>query len=103
MEVLVKRRMLIEWAYQGRPDAPSWVGAEHFMGFEDAENGALIDPECTKYHAARMKEEVTILREQRLKRDEDKELAALRKQRFQKNDGDEEEAGEGPKPRHGKK
>ena len=74
-EVAIKRRMLIEKAYEGRPEAPVWTGSEHFLGFRDSENGRVIDPEVVRYQASKLKEESQSLREQRLKREEDAEMA----------------------------
>ncbi|CAE8582272.1 unnamed protein product [Polarella glacialis] len=70
-EVAVKRRMLIEQAYQGRPDAPRWDGAEYLMGYKDSEDGRYIDPEAVKYQASKLKEDSQIMKESRLKREED--------------------------------
>lgn len=72
IECLVKRRMLIEDAYHGRPEAPRYDGAEFFMGFRDLDSGEYIDPAVKKYQAQRMKQETDALREFRLKREEDK-------------------------------
>jgi hypothetical protein len=71
MECLVKRRMLIEAAYDASPDAPRWDGAEHFMGFRDNDSGVFVDPQALKHRASRMKADADVLREHRLKREED--------------------------------
>ena len=71
MEVLIKRRMLIEQAYRGRPDAPRFEGADHFMGFGDESNGTYIDPSAVRYQTSKIKEETGIYRELRLKREEE--------------------------------
>ena len=70
-EVAVKRRMLIEQAYEGRPDQPIWTGSEHMMGYKDTETGRIIDPEAVKYQAGKLKEESQVMKEARLKREED--------------------------------
>ena len=69
-EVLVKRRMLIEAACKGRPEAPKFEGAEHIMGYREEETGEVIDPEVIKYQAAKMKDETAVMKEQRLKKEE---------------------------------
>ena len=70
-EVAVKRRMLIEQAYEGRPDQPIWTGSEHMMGYKDTETGRIIDPEAVKYQAGKLKEESQVMKEARLKREQD--------------------------------
>eukprot|EP00974_Lingulodinium_polyedra_P044936 4310334-Lingulodinium_polyedra.AAC.1 len=75
IEILVKRRMLIEAAYRGRPEQPNFSGSDHFMGYKDSDNGEFIDDAVIKYQAQRLHEESQILKEQRLEREED---AALR-------------------------
>ena len=70
MEVLLKRRMLIEQAYSVNPDAPDYGGSEHFMGFKETTKGTFIHQGQVGYQAQKMKEETNILREQRLKRAE---------------------------------
>ena len=68
-EVLIKRRMLLEQSVEGRPENPSFAGAEHFMGYRDGEAG-YIDPAARAFQAARMREENAITREARLRREE---------------------------------
>ena len=71
LEVLVKRRMLIESAYEGSPEAPKWEGSEHFMGYRDSDSGAFVDQQALKHRATRMKQDMEVLREHRLEREED--------------------------------
>ena len=71
VEVLVKRRMLIESAYKGRPDAPRFEGSEHLMGFRDDPGGEFIDSAAIKFAAQKMRMETEVLREHRLKKEED--------------------------------
>ena len=68
LEVLIKRRMLLEQSVEGRPENPSFAGAEHFMGYRDGEAG-YIDPAARAFQAARMREENAITREARLRRE----------------------------------
>ena len=42
------------------------------MGYQAAENGEYIDPQAVRYQADRMKEDTTIMKERRLKAEEDK-------------------------------
>jgi hypothetical protein len=69
LEVLIKRRMLLEQSVEGRPENPSVAGAEHFMGYRDGEAG-YIDPAARAFQAARMREENAITREAGLRREE---------------------------------
>jgi hypothetical protein len=71
MEVLVKRRMLLEAAYEGRPEAPVWTGSEHFMGFKDHDDGVFVDQAARAHQSRKLKEDATMLKELRLKREED--------------------------------
>ena len=70
VEVLVKRRMLIEAAYKRNPEAPNFDGAEHLLGFTVDDSGEMLDPEAIKLQATKMKDENNIAREQRLRREE---------------------------------
>ena len=87
VELLVKRLMLIENAYRGRPEAPRYDGAEYFMGVREEETGEFIDPSVIKFTATKLKSDMEVLRETRLKREED--VAA------KKGKGD----GKGPDPK----
>ena len=64
--------MLIEKAYEGRPDAPRYDGADHFMGYRDTDAGVYVDPAAVKFQAQKMKSETDALREVRLKKEEEK-------------------------------
>jgi hypothetical protein len=68
-EVLTKQRMLLEQSVEGRPENPSFAGAERFMGYQDGEAG-YIDPAARAFQAARMREENAITREAGLRREE---------------------------------
>lgn len=47
------------------PEAPSFEGARHFMGFGERRGGALIAPSLTAYVAGETGKEVAILKEKR--------------------------------------
>ena len=64
-EALVKRLMLLEEAYRGRPSAPNFDGAEFFLGITDPQDGSFVDPEVRKHAATKRREEADILKEQR--------------------------------------
>jgi hypothetical protein len=70
-EAAVKRRMVIEQAYEKDPGNPSYEGSDHVLGYSSRESGAIVDPEVVKYKTARLKEEHTSQREMRLKKEED--------------------------------
>ena len=52
-EALNRRRSLIEVAHQGRPEAPSYEGAEEFLGLRESTDGSVIDPALTQHAAKR--------------------------------------------------
>ena len=64
-EVLVRRKALIEQAHSGRPDAPSYEGAEHFEGVAGSADGAIIDPALTKHVASRLGSQADIKKQTR--------------------------------------
>ena len=70
----MKRRMLIEHAYSGRLENPRYNVAEHFMGLRDTEKGEFIDREAVRHQAQKLKDEGQILKERRLKLEEDNAL-----------------------------
>ncbi len=70
-EVAIKRRMLLEVAHRGRPDAPQFSGSEHLMGYKDSQSGEILDPEALRYQSARLRDEANYLKEARLKKEED--------------------------------
>ena len=65
IEALIKRMELIEEAYRGRPAAPNYEGAEHWLGQRETLDGTLINPELWKHAASRLKEEADIQKERR--------------------------------------
>ena len=69
-----RRRTLIEHAHQGRPDTPSYEGAEEFLGVRDAADGSLIDPALQQHAARRQAAKAEILKQTRLAAEERKHL-----------------------------
>ena len=67
MEVLVRRRMLIERAHAGGKGAlPVYEGSEHFMGLREAADGSVVDPAAVRYTAEKLHMESEVLKQQRL-------------------------------------
>ena len=50
-------------------------GSEHFMGFRDHDTGEFIDPEAVRFRSNRLRDESAILKELRLRREEDTAMA----------------------------
>ena len=73
-ESMNRRRTLIEHAHQGRPDTPSYEGAEEFLGVRDAADGSLIDPALQQHAARRQAAKAEILKQTRLAAEERKHL-----------------------------
>ena len=71
-EALNRRRTLIEFAHQGRPEAPSYEGAEDFLGVRESADGSIIDPALTQHAARRAASKAEVLKQQRLAAEEKK-------------------------------
>ena len=71
-EALNRRRALIEYAHSGRPDAPSYEGAEEFLGVRDQADGSLVDPSLTQHAARRQAAKAEIMKQSRLAAEERK-------------------------------
>ena len=80
-DVLLRRIQLIEHAVLECPEAPSFEGARHFMGFGERRGGALIAPTLTAYVAGETGKEVAIIKEKR------KAKEAIEAQRVAKGKG----------------
>lgn len=78
-EALNRRRSLIEHAHQGRPDAPSYEGAEDFLGVREAADGSIMDPALTSHVAKKQATRAEIMKQTR--------LAAEEKRLSKKGDG----------------
>ena len=69
-EALNRRRTLIEIAHQGRPEAPSYEGAEEILGIREAGDGSVIDPAITSHAAKRQAAKAEVMKQKRLAADE---------------------------------
>ena len=86
-EALNRRRTLIEVAHQGRPEAPSYEGAEEILGTRDSSDGSIIDPALTRHAARRQADRAEVLKQNRL---------AAEERRHALSRGDRGETGERP-------
>ena len=67
VEVLVKRRMLIERAHSGgRSAIPVYEGSDFIMGVRESVDGSVVDPSAVRYTAEKLHMESEILKQQRL-------------------------------------
>ena len=71
-EALNRRRALIEFAHHGRPDAPSYEGAEDILGVRESSDGAMIDPALTSFAVKQAASKAEVLKQQRLAAEEKK-------------------------------
>lgn len=55
MELLIRRRQLIAQAHQYNPSAPSYDGADHFMGTSYRPGSGVVVQELTEYVSRRIK------------------------------------------------
>ena len=69
-EALNRRRTLIEVAHQGRPEAPSYEGAEEILGVRESADGSVIDPALTRHAARRQADRAEVLKQNRLAAEE---------------------------------
>lgn len=69
-EHLLRRLQLIEEAHILSPSAPSYDGAEHWMGAGRRKGGVLVFPELAKHVATRVREETEVAKERRKAREE---------------------------------
>jgi hypothetical protein len=70
IEALNRRRTVIEFAHSGRPDAPSYEGAEEFMGVKESADGTVVDPALTMFVAKKQSAKAEIMKQSRLAREE---------------------------------
>ena len=68
---MVSRRMLIEKAYQGRPEVPKYTGGEYLMGYREDDGGEIINPAAIQAVAKKVKQDVDVQKEWRLKGEEE--------------------------------
>lgn len=64
-ETLNSRRMVIEHAHDGHPDAPVYDGADDFLGFRSSASGAIIDLRRLSFVAARQGARCKVVEETR--------------------------------------
>ena len=64
-ELVVRRKQLLAEAHVYNPGAPSYDGADHFMGTTYRPGGAIIVPALTEHVSRKMHEESQILKERR--------------------------------------
>ena len=98
-EAMIKRRMVIERAYQlGRPDAPNYTGSNHFQGIRETADGTIVDPALNKYTSDRLHHEFEVTRNARLANQE------FGRPQHVPEGGDDDDAAAGvqPKPRGGR-
>ena len=65
MELVVRRRQLIAEAHASSPGAPSYLGAEHFMGQTYKAGGGVVVPTLTDFVSQKMQAQSAILKEKR--------------------------------------
>ena len=69
-EALNRRRTLIEMAHQGRPEAPSYAGAEEALGLRESTDGSVVDPAISAYAAKKQAAKAEIQKQRRLAAEE---------------------------------
>ncbi|CAJ1411167.1 unnamed protein product [Effrenium voratum] len=65
MELICGRRQLISEAHANSPGAPSYMGAEHFMGQTYRQGGGIVVPTLTDFVAKKMQAQSQIMKEKR--------------------------------------
>jgi len=68
-ELLLRRLQLHESAVAQSPGAPSYEGAQHFLGTPERRGGAIVAPALTQYVAAQLSHEAAIEKEKRKARE----------------------------------
>ena len=69
IEWVCRRLMLQESAISENPDAPSFEGARHFLGYGERKGGALVAPGLASHVASEMSKEASIMKEKRKARE----------------------------------
>ena len=64
-ELIVRRKQLLAEAHSYNPSAPSYDGADHFMGTTFRPGGGIVIPVLTEFVSKRMQQESQILKERR--------------------------------------
>lgn len=65
MELICRRRQLISDAHANGPGAPSYLGAEHYMGQTYKQGGGIVVPALTDFVAKKMQAQSQIMKEKR--------------------------------------
>ncbi len=65
MELVCRRRQLLAEAHSSSPGAPSYMGAEHFMGQTYKAGGGIVVPTLTDYVSRQMQAQSQIMKEKR--------------------------------------
>lgn len=65
MELVVRRRQLIAEAHNASPGAPSYLGAEHYMGQTYKAGGGVVVPTLTDFVSRKMQAQSAIMKEKR--------------------------------------
>ena len=64
-ELVVRRKQLLAEAHVYNPAAPSYDGADHFMGTTYRPGGAIVVPSLTEHVSKKLHEESQIMKERR--------------------------------------
>jgi len=64
-ELLIRRKQLLAEAHTYNPSAPSYEGADHFLGTTYRPGGAIVVPELSKHVAEKLHQESQIMKEKR--------------------------------------
>lgn len=65
MELVCRRRQLISDAHSSSPGAPSYTGAEHYLGQTYKHGGGIVVPALTDFVSKKMQAQSQILKERR--------------------------------------
>lgn len=69
-EALNRRRAPIEHAHQGRPDAPSYEGAEDFLALRESAGPSTVDPAVASFAAKHQATKAGVMKQTRLAAEE---------------------------------
>jgi len=65
MELVVRRRQLLADAHSSSPGAPSYLGAEHYMGQTYKAGGGIVVPTLTDHVSKQLQAQSQIMKEKR--------------------------------------
>ena len=60
-EVASRRRSLIEYARQGRPENPSYENSDDLLGVQEQADGSVVGPVLTQFAATRARAQADIM------------------------------------------